>query len=144
MPNDVGTDPFYNKPILVESSTTDTVTVNIGISSDTSEHTFVSATTNAISDVWYNYTYNSPKCERDTRYNLQGTDGAGGVLYDMRYGGNAQARYLASKYWINSTPQIDGDRQPEIAAKNFATNLINNYIIFVENDVNIYNKKFLI
>ena len=78
---------------------------------------------------WYNYTYNSPKCERDTRYNLQGTDGTGGVLYDMRYGGNAQARFLASKYWINSTPQIDGDRQPEIAAKNFATTLINNYIL---------------
>ncbi len=78
---------------------------------------------------WYNYTYNSPKCERDTRYNLQGTDGNGGVIYDLRYGGNQQARFLASKYWINSTPQIDGDRQPEIAAKNFARDLINNYIL---------------
>jgi len=78
---------------------------------------------------WYNYTYNSPKCERDTRYNLQGTDGTGGIIYDLRYNGNAQARYLASKYWINSTPQIDGDRQPEIAAKNFARDLINNYIL---------------
>ena len=78
---------------------------------------------------WYNYTYNSPKCERDTRYNLQGVDGTGGIIYDLRYNGNAQARYLASKYWINSTPQIDGDRQPEIAAKNFARDLINNYIL---------------
>ena len=46
---------------------------------------------------WYNYTYNSPKCERDTRYNLQGTEGNGGVIYDLRYGGNQQARFLASK-----------------------------------------------
>mgnify|MGYP003313787143 FL=1 len=36
---------------------------------------------------WYNYTYNSPKCERDTRYNLQGTDGTGGIIYDLRYNG---------------------------------------------------------
>jgi len=78
---------------------------------------------------WYNYTYNSPKCERDTRYNLQGVNGDGGILYDLRYGGNAQARFLASKYWINSTPQVDGDRQPEVAAKNFVVSLINNYIL---------------
>ena len=81
------------------------------------------------SSPWYNYTYNSPKCERDTGYNLEGTDGNGGVIFDLRYGGNAQARYLASKYWINSTPQLDGDRQPEILTKNFIVSLINNYIL---------------
>ena len=89
----------------------------------------VAANSSDPTSTWYNYTYNSPKCERDTRYNLQGTDGNGGVIYDLRYGGNAQARFLASKYWINSTPQIDGDRQPEILAKNFARDLINNYIL---------------
>ena len=35
----------------------------------------------------------------------------------------------ASKYWINSTPQLDGDRQPEILTKNFIVSLINNYIL---------------
>ena len=29
------------------------------------------------------------KCKRDTRYNLQGVDGNGGMLYDLRYGGNS-------------------------------------------------------
>tara|TARA_Y100001954_G_scaffold229108_1_gene274583 strand:+ start:30567 stop:37946 length:7380 start_codon:yes stop_codon:yes gene_type:complete len=79
--------------------------------------------------IWYNYTYNSPKCERDTGYNLEGTDGNGGIIFDMRYGGNAQARFLASKYWINSTPQLDGTRETEIAAKNFVVSLINNYLL---------------
>ncbi|MAV94559.1 MAG: hypothetical protein CMA31_02595 [Euryarchaeota archaeon] len=78
---------------------------------------------------WSHYTYNSPKCERDTRYNLQGIDGDGGLLYDLRYGGNEQTRFNASKYWINSTPQIDGNRTPEVFAKNYARDLINNYIL---------------
>ena len=122
VPNDTGTDPFYNKPILVESSTTDTVTVNIGISSDTSEHTFVSATANAISDVWYNYTYNTAKCERDMGFNVEG------ITNDIKYSGNTLTHFNASKYWVQTTPQIDGDRMPEVLAKHFARDLINNYI----------------
>ena len=78
---------------------------------------------------WAGYTYDTAKCERDTRYNLQGVDGDGGILYDLRYGGNEQTRFNASKYWINSTPQVDGDRTPEIFAKNFVRDLINNYIL---------------
>ena len=78
---------------------------------------------------WAGYTYDTVKCERDTRYNLQGLDGDGGILYDLRYGGNEQTRFNASKYWINSTPQVDGDRTPEIFAKNFVRDLINNYIL---------------
>ena len=89
----------------------------------------VAANTGNPGSIWYNYTYNDPKCRRDTRYNLEGTDGETGILWDLRYGGNYQARFLASKYWINSTPQIDGDRAPEIAAKNFVVSLINNYIL---------------
>ena len=89
----------------------------------------VAANTGNPGSIWYNYTYNDVLCRRDTRYNLQGTDGVTGVLWDLRYGGNYQARFLASKYWINSTPQIDGDRAPEIAAKNFVVSLINNYIL---------------
>ena len=83
----------------------------------------------AVEPSWSHYTYDSPKCERDTRYNLQGLDGDGGLLYDLRYGGNEQTRFNASKYWINSTPQIDGNRTPEVFAKNYARDLINNYIL---------------
>ena len=85
----------------------------------------------AVTPSWAGYTYDPALCERDTRYNLQGTDytGTGGILFDLRYGGNEQTRFTASKYWINSTPQIDGNRTPEIFAKNYARDLINNYIL---------------
>ena len=47
-PNTAGTDPFYNKDVLVGTVTTNTIEVNVGISSNTSEHRFVSALTGAI------------------------------------------------------------------------------------------------
>ena len=83
----------------------------------------------AVMASWAGYTYDPALCERDTRINIQGTEGDGGMLFDLRYGGNEQTRYTASKYWINSTPQIDGDRTPETFAKQFARDLINNYIL---------------
>jgi hypothetical protein len=83
----------------------------------------------AVTPSWAGYTYDPVLCERDTRYNLQGTDSTGGILFDLRYGGNEQTRFTASKYWINSTPQIDGNRTPEIFAKNYVRDLINNYIL---------------
>jgi len=83
----------------------------------------------AVTPSWSHYTYDGELCERDTRLNLQGVDGDGGILYDLRYGGNEQTRYTASKYWINATPQIDGNRSPELFAKNYVRDLINNYIL---------------
>ena len=47
-PNTAGTDPFYNKDVLVGTVTTTTIEVNVGIISNTSEHRFVSALTGAI------------------------------------------------------------------------------------------------
>ena len=123
VPNDLGTDPFYNKPILVESSTTDTVTVNIGISSDTSEHIFVSALDNAISDAWWGYTYNTPKCERDIGYNIDA------YLKDLRYGGNENTYNTVKYYWDQDVAQIDGDRQPEIQTYKFIKTLIQTNIL---------------
>ena len=48
VPNASGQDPYYNKPVYITAITNTTITVNIGISSDTSKHTFVSADTDAI------------------------------------------------------------------------------------------------
>ena len=47
--NSTGRDPFYRTATLVTAVTTNTVTINVGVSSDTSKHTFVSATSNCIS-----------------------------------------------------------------------------------------------
>ena len=48
VPNDYGKDKYYYSPVKVIDTTATTITVNVGVSSDTSVHTFVSATANAI------------------------------------------------------------------------------------------------
>ena len=115
---------------VTEITATTTTTISFKIMGGSGTYSFISGSTDGIISNWTGYINDSQeKCKRDTRYNLQGVDGNGGMLYDLRYGGNSQTRYLASKYWINSTPQIDGDRTTEIAAKNFVATMINNYIL---------------
>jgi len=46
-----GDDPSYNTPVAITAIGTDSITINVGISSDTSAHTFVRATTNCISSI---------------------------------------------------------------------------------------------
>ena len=48
VPNNTGKDPYYYAPITITSTTSTTITTNVGISSDTSVHTFSSAITNSI------------------------------------------------------------------------------------------------
>ena len=49
--------PAYKKPVVVAATTATTVTVNVGTSTDTSPHTFVSATANNIKTAKYISTY---------------------------------------------------------------------------------------
>ena len=48
VPNTKGKDPYYYAPITITSVTSTTVTASVGISSDTSLHTFSSAVTNSV------------------------------------------------------------------------------------------------
>jgi hypothetical protein len=126
----------YTDIFLVKAITADSITIDVP-TSDVTARTFSSANANAVINVFYNYTNDSnDKCERDMGYNLIGgdirnpvQDQPGGLLYDLRYGGNEQARYLASTYWDGALPQIDGDRNPERAAKEFCAWLIKTYIL---------------
>ena len=43
-----GGDPAFDKWLKITAKTTNTFTVNVGVSSDTSAHTFVSAGTNSV------------------------------------------------------------------------------------------------
>ena len=70
-----------------------------------------------------NYIYDEAKCERDIGYVLDA------YLNDLRYGGNIETRFVSSRYWEGSTPQIDGDRRPELETHEFIKNLINTYIL---------------
>jgi hypothetical protein len=69
------------------------------------------------------YTYNADKCRRDVSYVLEG------YISDLRKGGNWQTVNNASKYFENGIPQIDGSREPEIAAHTFIDGLVQNYIL---------------
>lgn len=48
VPNIIGADPVYNRPVIITAITATTIEVNVGVSSDTSLHTFVSAKPSAI------------------------------------------------------------------------------------------------
>ena len=69
------------------------------------------------------YVYNQEKCERDTGFNLTAW------LHDLRYGGNEETSRIAKTYWEGDIAQVDGDRLPEIRAKEFTRDLINNNIL---------------
>ena len=117
------TDPVYQKAIPITAITSTSVTVNVGISSDTSVHTFDSANANAVSDVFYNYTNDSEaKCERDIGYVIDA------YLADLKFGGNENIRDVIKYYWDQTVAQVDGDRGAEIATHNFIGRLITDYI----------------
>ena len=163
-----GADYFYNKPVKITAIDSVSITVNVGVSSNTSAHTFVSASSGSVqsgtiqdltgtnaesagvtdydtklgqlintvdngylqlpalissSYKFENFTYNTDKCNRDYQFILDA------YLNDLRYNGNKQTRFIASKFWVGTTPQIDGDRQPEIAATNWVRDLITNYVL---------------
>ncbi len=66
------------------------------------------------------YTYDSSKCERDVGYIFDA------YLNDLKYGGNAKTRTIASRYWDGDVPQILGDRKTEIDTHTFIEGLISN------------------
>ena len=68
------------------------------------------------------YVYDTSKCERDIGYVLDA------YANDLRYGGNIEIRFVASRYWESGVPQVDGDRRPEIKTHEFIRDLINSYI----------------
>ena len=50
-------------------------------------------------------------------------------MHDLRYNGNEETSRIASTYWEGTVAQVDGDRLPEIRAKEFTRDLINNNIL---------------
>jgi len=80
---------------------------------------------------WYNYTYDSGKCERDVGYLIDSLD------HDMVYGGNSWIRQFAMMFWANDTypggpsgdtALIDGTREPEKLVHEKLRDIINNNI----------------
>ena len=64
-----------------------------------------------------------------SHYNLNIKYVLDAYVNDIRYGGNAQTRFIASRNWNGDTPQISGDRKAEITAETFLRNLIINTVL---------------
>jgi plastocyanin len=120
-----GAVPFFDKALIITAVSANTsVTVNAGISTDLTAHSWVSSVTNATRDVFYNYVNDSvAKCERDTGYVIDA------YLKDLQYGGNEYLKNVIKYYWDQNVAQVDGDRGAELAAHNFIGRLITDYIL---------------
>ena len=113
-----GYDPVYNTAIAITGVTATTITVNVGISSDTSAHTFVSATSNCIS------TERHEKCERDTKFNIDA------IAHDVKHGGNAEIIRVSKYYWEGASSQLAaGEINYAILINNKLRDFINTNII---------------
>lgn len=69
------------------------------------------------------YIYDSSKCDRDIGLVLNA------YAKDLRYGGNAETRYISSRFWRGTDPQLSGDRKPEITTQGWIRDLINTTIL---------------
>ena len=83
---------------------------------------FVAAKTAEGLGSWNNYTYDADKCARDVGYVIDA------YKKDLKYGGNEETTAIVTKYWDGDTPQVDGDRQPEIETHTFLKGLISGNI----------------
>ena len=106
-----------------ESGVSSSITVLSGILTNVIANGLsVIPTTNFSVRTFANYIYDTAKCERDIGYVVDA------YLNDLRYGGNVKTRFVASRYWNGSIPQIDGDRKPEIVTHQFIADLIINVV----------------
>ena len=120
-----GAVPFLGKALIVTAVTANVnITVDAGVSTDTSAHAWVSSVTNATQDTFYNYTNTSVvKCERDVGYIIDS------YLNDLRYGGNEKTYNNIKYYWDQTVAQVDGSRGPELVAHYWIGQLIQNNIL---------------
>jgi len=72
---------------------------------------------------WAGFTYDSAKCERDTKLILDG------VAFDLKNGGNSESRKNAARYWDGATSKVAGQQDQTEAALDYARDLVTDYIL---------------
>jgi len=67
------------------------------------------------SSIWYNFTYDAVKCERDVKYIVDA------LTYDVLYGGNSASIAAARSYFVGAVSQLGGpeEREPTVEAYEF-------------------------
>ena len=73
--------------------------------------------------IWNGFTYDQAKCERDTKFILEG------VAFDLKNGGNSKTVENADRYWDGATSKVAGQQPQTVAALNYARDLVRNYIL---------------
>ncbi len=84
---------------------------------------YITAQVAASAGPFVGYTFDAAKCKRDTGYIIDA------YIYDLRYGGNEQTRFVASQYWLSGVAQVDGDRLPEVWAHSKMRDIINKFVL---------------
>jgi len=88
-------DPAYNNDLKIIAETASTITINVGTSSDTAAHTFVSADADAVT-VYSAQNAEYDKCRRDSGLVIEG------ILHDLKYGGNASTVFNTLRFFNKS------------------------------------------
>jgi len=85
-------DPAYNKDLKILAVTGTTITINVGISSDTAAHNFTGASADAVA-IYSTQNAEWDKCRRDAGLVIEG------LLHDLKYGGNASTVYNTYRFF---------------------------------------------
>lgn len=81
--------------------------------------------TNFITENFQSFTFNSTKCERDTKYIIDA------LTYDIIYGGNSATVQAAQSYFVGATSQVAGQQIETAAALNWVSTIIEDVILDV-------------
>ena len=116
-----GSDPAYNAQVTIQAISATTITVNVGVSSNTSTHTFVGATANCITNSQGD---RHTKCERDTKYNIDA------IAHDIKFGGNSESIRVAKLYWDGASSQLgEGEITYAVAINNKLRDIYKDFIL---------------
>jgi len=85
---------------------------------------YQSAVINFINDTFTrNFTFNSTKCERDTKYIVDA------LTYDIIYGGNSATRAAADSYYVGTSNQVTGQQQETADALEWVNTLLGSVLL---------------
>ena len=70
-----------------------------------------------------NFTFNSTKCERDTKYIVDA------LTYDVLYGGNSATRAAADSYFVGTSNQVTGQQQETADALGWVNTLLGSVLL---------------
>ena len=121
--NITGNDPYAHNLIEITATDATSITMNVGISSDTSVHTFDSALDDAVSTPFYDYTYN------EEFWDTLLDDIVDGIKFDIRYGGTYSTNAATRLLWDDETSLVAGNRAPLQLVFDELENMYNNYVL---------------